>query len=109
MIISIINKEEYNMHDTSRGYHTHCDHDHSHSHDESHNMMHNTVEKSDLEKLNILLGHWIEHNKTHQESFLEWAGKARGIGKGDTADSIEKAVEYMDMANKMLAEAKEKL
>lgn len=97
------------MHDTSNGHHSHGHHTHEHEHSHDHNGTHNTAEKSDLDKLNILLVHWVEHNKTHQESFLDWARKARGMDKNDTAEFIDKAVEYMETANKMLAQAKEKL
>ena len=99
------------MHDTSNGNHSHDHqtHDHEHNHDGSHKLAHNNIEKSDLEKLSILLAHWIEHNKTNQESFAQWAAKANGMGKSDTSRSIEKAVEYMEMANSMLAEARERL
>ncbi|WP_131038052.1 zinc transporter [Clostridioides difficile] len=84
-----------------RYHHGHHDHDHchEHSHEES-------SESKDEKTLKILLVHWINHNETHEEGFREWVEKARAIGKEETAKSIEKAIEYMEEANKMLLEAK---
>lgn len=77
----------------------HNDHVHTHSHgDES--------ENKDEKTLKILLVHWINHNESHEEGFREWVEKARAIGKEDTAVNIEKAIECMQQANKMLMEAK---
>lgn len=93
--------------------HCHChDHDHSHEHDHCHcneDGGHH-LEDSDLSKdektLGVLLVHWINHNKTHQEGFLEWVEKANNMDKPEVANSIKKAVEFMDKANEMLIEAK---
>lgn len=84
-------------------------HDHKHGHHHHHDHSHSSADKSDIEKLSILLAHWIDHNKTHTESFEEWAKKAESIGKQETADNIRKAIEMMDKANEMLAEAKKSI
>ena len=76
-----------------------CDNKHTHSHGD-------VVENKDEKTLKILLLHWVNHNESHEEGFREWVDKARAIGKEDTADSIEKAIEYMKKANEMLIEAK---
>ena len=68
---------------------------------------HSTPENKDEKTLNILLLHWVNHNKSHEESFKEWVDKARNMRKEETANSIEKAIEYMQKANEMLKEAKE--
>lgn len=36
----------------------------------------------------------------------EWVDKARNMGKDETANNIEKAIEYLQKANEMLIEAK---
>ena len=59
----------------------------------------------DLAKLKHLVGHWIEHNKSHETSYIEWAGRARELGNGAAAEFIEMAVEHMEEADEMLAEA----
>ena len=32
---------------------------------------------NDSEKLNHLIGHWIEHNDSHAAEFAKWAERAR--------------------------------
>ena len=76
-----------------------CGHDHGHDHDI-------VVENKDEKTLNILLVHWVNHNQSHEESFQEWVEKAKAMGKTETADCIQKAIEYMNKANEMLVEAK---
>lgn len=96
----IFNKE------TVRYHHGH-DHDHDHGHTHEHEHAASEVDGNKDEKtLKILLVHWINHNESHEEGFREWVEKARGIGKEDTANSIEKAIECMKQANEMLMEAK---
>lgn len=60
----------------------------------------------DLAKLRHLVGHWIEHNKSHEASYLEWAGRARELGEPTVAEFLEMAVEQMEEADAMLAEAR---
>lgn len=83
------------------------DHPHGHCHDHSHPHTHGgDGESKDEKTLKILLLHWVNHNESHEEGFREWVDKARAIGKEETANSIEKAIEYMQKANEMLVEAK---
>ncbi|UCC92832.1 MAG: hypothetical protein JSW25_09245 [Thermoplasmata archaeon] len=63
----------------------------------------------DRAKLTHLLGHWIEHNRSHEASYNEWAERARGFGEPSVAEFIEMAVEQMLEADEMLAEALEAL
>lgn len=63
----------------------------------------------DEKTLRVLLVHWVDHNKSHQESFNEWIEKAKQMDKKDTAEYIAKAVEYMEKANEMLVEAKKNI
>lgn len=113
----------HHVHDHS---HTHADgtvhsHDHDHSHAHSHGgdhdhehgcecgHHHGEVENKDEKTLNILLVHWVNHNQSHEEGFQEWVEKAKAIGKTETAQCIEKAIEYMQKANEMLLEAKKNM
>lgn len=103
--------------------HTHshgdgCEHSHSHSHEHGHDHEHThdcgcgcghdhgEVENKDEKTLNILLVHWVNHNQSHEEGFQEWVEKAKAMGKTETAECIERAIEYMQKANEMLVEAK---
>ena len=110
--------------------HTHshgdgCEHSHSHSHEHGHDHEHThthdhdcgcgcghshaEVENKDEKTLNILLVHWVNHNQSHEEGFQEWVEKAKAMGKTETAECIEKAIEYMQKANEMLVEAKKNM
>ncbi|RKD33817.1 hypothetical protein BET03_08590 [Thermohalobacter berrensis] len=63
-------------------------------------------ENKDEKTLKVLLVHWVNHNKSHQENFLKWVDKAEEMGKDKTAQFIKKANEYIEKANEMLLEAK---
>ncbi len=60
----------------------------------------------DREKLKHLLGHWIEHSRSHEASYHEWAEKAKAMGEGQVAEYIEMAVEQMREADESLISAK---
>jgi len=67
------------------------------------------MDRSDREKLTILLDHWIDHNKEHGGEFREWAGKAKGFGEGVVQKDMLDAAEHMDKASESLQRALEKL
>jgi hypothetical protein len=104
-------KNDSHEHDHSHG--GDCSHAHEHCHMGGHNHTHDQDnapgdEKDRDEKtLKILLKHWIEHNKSHEDSFSEWIGKAKDMGKTDTSQYIEKAVKFMEQADEMLKKAEE--
>jgi hypothetical protein len=58
----------------------------------------------DIEKLNILLPHWIEHNAEHAAEFRTWAERAGAAGA-----QIQAAAHHLEAANKALQEALERL
>ncbi len=58
----------------------------------------------DLDKLRVLLHHWIEHNEEHANEFRRWANKAGGAAPGVLA-----AANRMDHVNQSLGSALEKL
>ena len=95
--------------------HDHDDHGHDHGHSHGDDCGcgghdHATVvENKDEKTLNILLVHWVNHNQSHEEGFQEWVEKAKAMGKTETAQCIEKAIEYMNKANEMLVEAKKNM
>ena len=45
----------------------------------------------------------------YKRQFQEWVEKAIAMGKTETAQCIEKAIEYMNKANEMLVEAKKNM
>jgi hypothetical protein len=59
---------------------------------------------NDLQKLRILLTHWIEHNQEHADEFRRWAEKGQ-----EAKPKILKAAELMGDVNQALEQALEKL
>jgi ABC-type Zn2+ transport system, periplasmic component/surface adhesin len=94
--------------------HEHChDESHTHSHGDGHGHKHEckceSVANDNLSKeektLKLLLSHWVEHNKAHEEGFKDWVEKSKQMGRAETSDSIKKAIEFMEKADEMLLEA----
>ncbi|MBL7209388.1 MAG: hypothetical protein ISS52_04755 [Dehalococcoidia bacterium] len=67
------------------------------------------MDKSEMEKLKILLHHWIEHNKEHGDEFRKWAEKARDLGEATVQEDMLGAAQYMDKASESLLIALEEL
>jgi hypothetical protein len=59
---------------------------------------------TDLEKLSVLLPHWIEHNAEHAAEFRQWAERA-----GEAGADIQAAAKALEQANQALTTAQEKL
>ena len=118
-------KHDHSTEEVNSGIHSHK-HEHSHTHEHEHVHEHEHAHEQadththmdeaiyemtegiskDEKTLEILLGHWVDHNKSHEESYLEWMEKAKTMNLEQTSKCIEKAVEYMKMADEMLIEAK---
>ena len=62
---------------------------------------------SDLEKLQVLLTHWLQHNKSHGSDYLKWAEVARQGGYTPTAEFIEQAVDFLKKADTSFEKALE--
>ena len=54
---------------------------------------------TDLDKLRVLLPHWIEHNAEHTAEFRTWMERAQGLGHGHVAEQLGTAIEKMEAAN----------
>ena len=67
------------------------------------------TDMTDLQKLRILLPHWIEHNAEHAAECREWAERTRVAGQEGPASDIALAAEEMEWVNEQLAAALEKL
>lgn len=65
-------------------------------------------QKTTMEKLRILLPHWVEHNRNHEAEFKKWADLVRSDGQAGLAELLDKAVASMAetdaILNKALAE-----
>ncbi len=58
-----------------------------------------------VEKLRVMLQHWIEHNKGHVEEFEKWRQTMTEEGKTSLADHIAEAVKTMATVNVQLEKA----
>jgi hypothetical protein len=58
-----------------------------------------------IEKLRILLPHWIEHNLGHGEECRKWSEIARVEGNTNIADHIDGAIKAMLTVNELLEKA----
>jgi hypothetical protein len=64
---------------------------------------------TDMEKLQILVGHWIEHNEEHAREFRKWAERAKSSGGIAVHDDILNAIEKLRDANEHLRKALDRL
>ena len=67
-------------------------------------------DKTPIEKLRILLPHWIEHNHSHEAEFKKWADLVRNEkGMTGVAALLDKAITSMEETDKILTEALSKI
>lgn len=59
----------------------------------------------DLDKLRVMLPHWIEHNSGHGGEFLQWAGIMEAAGKPDIAELLKRAAASLRNAEAALEDA----
>jgi hypothetical protein len=59
---------------------------------------------NEVDKLRVLIPHWIGHNEEHAEEYHRWAEQA-----GDAASDILTAAELVAQVNAVLRTALEKL
>ena len=62
-------------------------------------------DKTVIEKLQLLLPHWVEHNHNHEHEFKKWADEVRAGGHAELADLLDKAVASMAETDGILKEA----
>jgi hypothetical protein len=60
---------------------------------------------NNVEKLRIMLQHWIEHNKGHMDEFEKWRGVMRHEGQEAVANRLEQTVALMTSVNEQLHQA----
>jgi hypothetical protein len=63
---------------------------------------------SDVDKIRVLLPHWMEHNQSHRVEFGRWAEVARSAGLTEAAELIAKAMAKMAEVDSLLAQALDK-
>jgi hypothetical protein len=59
----------------------------------------------DIKKFEHLLLHWIEHNKSHEESYLKWIQRAEDAGRKDVAQEVRKSMEHSEKMGRCFEKA----
>ena len=62
----------------------------------------------ELEKLRVMLPHWIEHNVGHGAEFSNWAVTLDSVGEAEIASLLKKAEAFLQDADTVLKEALQK-
>jgi hypothetical protein len=62
---------------------------------------------TDIDKLRMLLPHWIAHNTEHASEFRAWIERVRGVDQARAVEHLEAAIQKMDAANHDLQTALE--
>jgi cobalt/nickel transport system ATP-binding protein len=89
-------------HNGGSGNDMHKGHSHSHGHD--HEKGNDSPET--LQKLQMMIEHWIEHGDSHIENYREWASKASEAGEEEVSREIHFAIDDSDSVKKHLKRAK---
>jgi len=87
-------------------------HDHGHSHDHGHVNGHDHSHSHEMtfeQKLQTLLGHWIDHNDSHKDTFLTWAKRADDEDITQIAANLKKAGQLSEQVTIELKDALKKL
>jgi hypothetical protein len=60
---------------------------------------------TEVDKLRVLLPHWIEHNQEHASDYARWADMAAAAGHQDVAEKIRSAIDRVRGASADLQRA----
>jgi len=61
--------------------------------------------KTTVEKLQVLLPHWVEHNANHEAEFRKWAEAARTESQPRLAGLLDEAAASMSATDALLKQA----
>jgi hypothetical protein len=64
---------------------------------------------NDLEKLRVLLPHWIEHNAEHASELRTWAERMQLTREVDAAERLSAAAELLGQAGNHLAKLSDEI
>jgi len=65
--------------------------------------------KRDVEKLKMLLPHWIRHNEEHKNEYKKWLERVKGNVSENIIESFEKVIELSEQSNKYLKSILDKM
>jgi hypothetical protein len=60
-------------------------------------------------KLSKYCEHWVDHNNSHEVSYLKWRDVAKEKGLVEVAENIDKAIQMLEKCNEYLLTAHGKL
>ncbi|MEW6067167.1 MAG: hypothetical protein AB1610_02560 [Nitrospirota bacterium] len=63
----------------------------------------------ELEKLKMLLQHWMEHNNEHAEAYRDWARKALSLGNREISEILDLFYYETRRLNKLFEKAIKKI
>ena len=61
--------------------------------------------RTDIEKLNVLLPYWVNHNNDHIRDQEKWLKKAEKEGLIEVAAELKMAIDHAHKASRHLAQA----
>ena len=68
-------------------------------------MENKSEHRTDIDKLSILLPHWLHHNNDHIRDQENWIIQAEKMGLIDVADELRKAIDHFKKVNRHIAQA----
>ena len=83
-------------------HHDHHHHGHDHSHDHHHHDETGGGELSFEDKLIKIFDHWIKHNESHAQTYLDWGEKAKAHGRDDIAVLLDDIAKLSDQLTEKL-------
>lgn len=60
----------------------------------------------EMQKLSIVMEHWIEHNQSHVGEYRRWAQRAGELGLEQVKTEIEEAIRMLSESNGHLEKAR---
>lgn len=63
----------------------------------------------EMDKLRHLIGHWVEHNVEHANTYNEWAARAEAAGRPKAAGTLRRIASETERLNALFREAEEAL
>lgn len=61
----------------------------------------------EMQKLSIVIEHWVEHNQSHMGEYWRWAERAGELGLEQVKAEIEEAIRMLTQSNRHLEKAKQ--
>jgi len=65
------------------------------------------MESETIRKLNVLLPHWMEHNREHAAEYDKWAFQAKAEGFIEVSHALKEASDVIQKANEKLLKTRE--